>query len=156
MNTYEGEAAMKLEAVARNYHGEINNDYPIPFHHNRLDLSYLLEELTADILQKKESAYIAKKTFYSLANTIGRISDQLNIDQIAFSGGVFQNALLTDRITELLSGKKKLFWHKQLSPNDECIGFGQLACYQLIQTKKNMEGFFATSKSNQLNYQPLN
>ena len=50
---------------------------------------------------------------------------------MAFSGGVFQNALLVDFIIELLQHKKQLFFHQQLSPNDECIGFGQLAWYNI-------------------------
>lgn len=39
-------------------------------------------------------------------------------------------------VNELYSKKKKLYWHRQLSPNDECIGFGQLAVYDLLNKMK--------------------
>jgi hydrogenase maturation factor HypF (carbamoyltransferase family) len=34
-------------------------------------------------------------------------------------------------ITQRLSGNKDLYFHQQLSPNDECIALGQLAFHQL-------------------------
>jgi len=154
INTYEGEAAMKLEAAARSYNGIVPGDYPLPLQHNRLDFSQLLKALMEDIADKKGTGYIAKKVFNSLAMAISRISDHFSVDKIACSGGVFQNALLTDMIIELLAGKKHVYWHRQLSPNDECIGFGQLACYQLMQ-KKMIAGWSAESvKATHLNYQP--
>ena len=156
INTYEGEAAMKLEATARSYRGAVHDYYPLPLQKNRLDLNCMLQELLDDILQKKTNGFMAKKIFYSLAIAISHISDHFSIDQIAFSGGVFQNALLTDMISGLLSGKKKLYWHQQLSPNDECISFGQLACYQLIQKKKSIERPVESINASELNYVPVN
>ena len=65
--------------------------------------------------------------------TVADVTDHFNIDQLAFSGGVFQNALLVDLLIQQLAAKKHLYFHQQLSSNDECIGFGQLACYQISQ-----------------------
>ena len=53
----------------------------------------------------------------------------MNIQKVALSGGVFQNALLVDLIKRELTPDHQLFLHRQLSPNDECISFGQLCCY---------------------------
>ncbi len=133
INTYEGEAAMRLEAIARSYKDEISDYYPLPIKNNRIDLLLLLQELINDKEAEMPVNRIAKKLLYSLALTVGRVSDQLGIDKIAFSGGVFQNALLTEIIDKLYKGRKELFRHRQLSPNDECIGFGQLACYHVLQ-----------------------
>ena len=132
LNTYEGEAAMKLEATARRHLNDINDYYPMPLNNNCLEYSVLLQELLEDISKNKDRGYIAKKVFWSLAKSIEKTSDSFLINKIAFSGGVFQNALLVDMINELLAGKKELYWHRQLSPNDECIGFGQLACYHTM------------------------
>ncbi|MDP4262808.1 MAG: carbamoyltransferase HypF [Bacteroidota bacterium] len=132
INTYEGEAAMRLEAIAGNYTHEINKYYPVPLKNNRLDFSLLLQDLLNDIDKEETPGLIAKRVFYSLAMTVEQVSNYFNIGRIAFSGGVFQNALLTDMMIELLANKKQLYWHRQLSPNDECIGFGQLACYHSI------------------------
>jgi hydrogenase maturation protein HypF len=134
VNTYEGEAAMRLEAVARSYDGDNQDYYPVPLRNNRLELLYLLQELINDKEAGMSVSEAAHKVFYSLALTIGRVSDQLGIENIAISGGVFQNALLNDMIENLYRGKKKIFRHRQLSPNDECIGFGQLACYHILRS----------------------
>ncbi|MGZ3846990.1 MAG: Kae1-like domain-containing protein, partial [Flavisolibacter sp.] len=65
--------------------------------------------------------------------------------KIAFSGGVFQNELLTCLIINQLSSQKDLYFHKQLSPNDECIGFGQVACYEIMKTKQSIYNQLSTS-----------
>jgi len=132
INTYEGEAVMKLEAFARSYSAPVKEYYPMPFKSNRIDFALLLQEMFTDMDENKPKNFIAKKIFYSLALMIGRISENFKVKKLAFSGGVFQNALLTDMILEMYSDKLKLFWHRQLSPNDECIGFGQIACYHLM------------------------
>jgi hydrogenase maturation protein HypF len=46
--------------------------------------------------------------------------------RLAFSGGVFQNAVLVDLLIHHLSKDFTLFFHKELSPNDENIAFGQM------------------------------
>ena len=50
----------------------------------------------------------------------------LEIEKICFSGGVFQNALLVDWIQHEYSNKYDLYFHEDLSPNDENISFGQM------------------------------
>jgi len=136
INTYEGEAAMKLEAVARSYRGEMTDYYPLPVKNNRVELLLLLQDMMHDMEAAIPVNQVAAKVFYSLALTVGRMSDHLGIDKITFNGGVFQNVLLTNMIDSLYAGKKQLYRHKQLSPNDECIGFGQLACYHLLKRKE--------------------
>lgn len=132
-NTYEGEAAMKLESLARGCAEMVRTPYTIILEKNRINISAMLHEITEDIINGIPVEFIAKKFFFSLAGIVGTISEQTGIDCIAFSGGVFQNTLLTDMIIELYSHEKELFWHRQLSPNDECIGFGQLACYHVMK-----------------------
>lgn len=136
-NTYEGEAAMQLEALARNCTYKPSGYYSIRLLNNRLDWNYFLSELLEDCQQKEDPAKIAWKVFFSLAKMIEQLSDHFQIDKIAFSGGVFQNALLNHLLIEQLSSKQKLYFHQQLSPNDECIGFGQIACFStMIKTQQ--------------------
>jgi hydrogenase maturation protein HypF len=130
-NSYEGEAAMHMEVLARNCPDKSSEYYSLPLKDGILDWSDFLEAFLEDIEQKTEKSLIAWKVFYSLAKAVEKLSNHLKTDKLAFSGGAFQNSLLTDLITEELSHKKQLYFHQQLSPNDECIGFGQLACYQL-------------------------
>lgn len=129
VSSYEGEAAMQLEAMARNCTYHSYDYYNLPLTDGVLDWRQLISELIEDWSQKESNDVIAWKFFYSLARAVSRISDSYYIDKIAFSGGVFQNALLVDMVIELLQHKRQLFFHKQLSPNDECISLGQLAWY---------------------------
>lgn len=125
--SYEGESAMLLEALAKKCHSHSYDYYNIPLVDAVLDWSVLINELIHDWFQKEANEVIAWKFFYSLAKAIARISNHFFIDKIAFSGGVFQNALLVDMIIEVLQHKRELYFHIQLSPNDECISLGQMA-----------------------------
>jgi hydrogenase maturation protein HypF len=77
---------------------------------------------------------------------IKTIAEQHQLKSIAFSGGVFQNALLVGLIENHLSKEFKLFFHQQLSPNDECISFGQLAHWKVTNTKRLSSKYAFVSK----------
>lgn len=139
-NAYEGEAAMQMEALARNCR-KTNEYYLLPLLDGELYWDFFLQEFIEDIQQGKEIACISRKVFQSLAKAIAEVSGQYGIDKLAFSGGVFQNALLVDLVIEQMAVHKQLYFHQQLSPNDECIGFGQLACYQMEQQVKQRSSF---------------
>lgn len=140
VNSYEGEAVMKMETLARSFKDPVLEGYPLVLKNHRLDFSIFLQEMMLDIEDKKPVPYIAKKVFYSLALSIKRVSDFFAMEHIALSGGVFQNALLVDMLVNLFKNDKKLYFHQKLSPNDECIGFGQLAYYHSI-IKNKQSGF---------------
>lgn len=130
-NNYEGEAAMKLEAAARNC---MNNDfdyYPLTINKNRLEWFPMVNAILHDRNNGIETAVIARKVFVSLAMSIKNVAVKTGVKKIACSGGVFQNALLVDLLIEIMGKEYELFFHRQLSPNDECIGFGQIAFAQL-------------------------
>jgi hydrogenase maturation protein HypF len=149
-NTYEGQAAMELEALARSYNAEITEYYPLPIRHNRIDWRIMIEEIITDLDVEKNKAFIAKKFYVSLVKLVEQTSDIFDINELAFSGGVFQNALLTGMITENLSGIKTVYLHKQISPNDESIALGQLALYHL-QNKKYVP---CNTRKDNIHHQP--
>jgi hydrogenase maturation protein HypF len=131
-NSFEGEAAMKLEALAsqcRQHQHEYH--YSLPITEGIINTRPMVEQLAEDLLLGDDKCWLALKVFHTLVKLVEDISDHYKTDHIAFSGGVFQNALLNDLITKQLGLRKSLYFHKQLSPNDECIGFGQLAIYHL-------------------------
>jgi hydrogenase maturation protein HypF len=135
-NSYEGEAAMKLEALASLHRNDRIEYYPVQLSNNRLQHDVMLPYLFEDLAAKEDVSFIAWKIFCSLAKAVEHVSNYYNISKIALSGGVFQNELLTGLVTQLMSESKELFFHKQLTPNDECIGFGQVACYELLKAKQ--------------------
>ncbi|MBX2877247.1 MAG: carbamoyltransferase HypF [Saprospiraceae bacterium] len=134
--TYEGEAAMRLEAAATRYFKQSGLNFsssyfeakklssPIP---TRSLMGGIIKDLQAD----KNKEYIAAKFHYSLVHLIQSVATELKIKKLAFSGGVFQNSLLVDLLHHHLSGEFELFFHRELSPNDENISFGQVVCYQI-------------------------
>lgn len=135
-NTYEGEAAMKLEVSARSSGKDFTGYYPVPINKNRLEWSAMIEEIMADLRNSTEIPVIAKKVFTSLAILIKNVAVRSGFKKIAFSGGVFQNALLVDMIVGMLQNEYELYFHRKLSPNDECISFGQIAVTALTSANK--------------------
>jgi hydrogenase maturation protein HypF len=151
INTYEGQAAMELEVLARGYSEDVTEYYPLPVRYNRIDWRPMLDEMISDITDKKEKGFVAKKFYGSLVRLVEQVSDIFDINNLAFSGGVFQNALLVEMITDGLSGSKDLYSHQQLSPNDECIALGQLALYHLQHENETSHSYSNTLFHKQTN-----
>jgi hydrogenase maturation protein HypF len=143
-NTYEGEAAMYLESVAQKYCDQ-KGKYPNAYNFTlRQDGSIDLNDMIGTILQELElgvnTGQIAAKFHSTIVKIIEEMALQSGVPIIAFSGGVFQNALLVDMIVDKLDDRFNLYFHKDLSPNDECISYGQLVGYsQLKKVEKQKE-----------------
>ena len=147
ISSYEGEAAMYLENLALNYFRKnglgMTESYFLDSAVTEISTRQMLSELISDIKKGKEGGLIAAKFHYSLARLVKKTATKLNIQNVALSGGVFQNAILVDLIKRELTPDHNLFLHRQLAPNDECISFGQLCCYiiekQEYSSSKNKE-----------------
>jgi hydrogenase maturation protein HypF len=128
---YEGEAAMRLQLMAESY-VEINgfsmdeSYFKEESHYYRIPTASLLQGIIIDLKKERPRPYIAAKFHYSLVFLIAIVANNVKSRKICFSGGVFQNSLLADWIQHEYGGKFQLFFHKNLSPNDENISFGQL------------------------------
>ena len=133
--SYEGEAALLLEDMARGYCKQFGFAWAkeecyhlfSPQNPAIIDTKILFRQIIADLQADQEKAYIAAKFHGALVYAIGQMADHLHLQNIAFSGGVFQNTLLLDMIQHHLAPDYQLFFHRQLSPNDENISFGQWA-----------------------------
>ncbi|MCB0556584.1 MAG: carbamoyltransferase HypF [Phaeodactylibacter sp.] len=134
--TFEGEAAMQLEKLATDYclrNGlAMKESYPI-WKKNAPTLStrQLMAGILAGLKAGQDKGYIAACFHWSLAMAIRPVAEAAGVRKIAFSGGVWQNALLVDMVIELLGKDFELYFHRELSPNDENIAFGQL-CHSFI------------------------
>ena len=128
---FEGESAMWLEKISQE-----------AFEKNIKIIDYLEEEkfeniptknLFLKVLEEKKSGKSAGEVglnfHYTLIKAIEKIAEGFAVKEIAFSGGVWQNALLVDLAIEFLGDKFELHFHEKLSPNDENISFGQLNYY---------------------------
>jgi hydrogenase maturation protein HypF len=130
--SYEGEAALYLETLASNA-TVISPHLSAQWSPGEeFSLNHFMGILVSEILRGTSREEIAYTVHTNLVRWIGRVATREKTEKIAFSGGVFQNGLLVDLIHKMLGDTHKLYFHKQLSPNDENIGFGQLA-YNLVQ-----------------------
>ncbi len=136
--TFEGEAAMRLEALATSYFKKNGLDFSSSYFQedlleDRIPTKALMDNIIKDLWSGQAKDFIAAKFHFSLVKLIKTIADNFEIKKLAFSGGVFQNGLLLDLILHHLKEDFELFFHQQLAANDENISFGQLICYQIVK-----------------------
>lgn len=139
--SYEGEAALLLEAAATAFFQnkkEYFLPYPVAFENNQLNTTALINFVIEDRLNEINPAEIAARFHCTLVEMIRLVARAKDYKHLAFSGGVFQNALLVGLVEQYLSPEFKLFFHQELSPNDENISFGQLAHWQLLERFNNI------------------
>jgi hydrogenase maturation protein HypF len=127
--TFEGQAAMILETKALEFISK-NAGYDDSYFASTEKSVDILKLITNGIISDLENgidrAEIAAKFHISIVDYIAAIAEQSGIKKLAFSGGVFQNGLIVELIIDKLSSDHQLFFHNRLSPNDECIAFGQV------------------------------
>ena len=139
---YEGEAALLLEdramcQVEKNGFDSAKSYLPDAFPTGQIPTQTLISGVVRDTVAGVSVNQIAANFHYTLVRAVATIACQTGIRQLAFSGGVFQNALLVDWLRHELDPEFQLFFHHQLSPNDESISFGQLAHYTLSTNQKH-------------------
>lgn len=138
-SSFEGQGAMYLEAKAREYRGRAF-PYLVPIDGKSISHEDLLAGIFSDLKKKRTTPFIAYKLHLTLVEIIRQVAIQTDVNDLAFSGGVFQNRLLVELIITKLSSEFKLHFHKSLSPNDENIGFGQLI-YGFIQSQQKVVSY---------------
>lgn len=122
-NSYEGEAAMKLQSFAENFVGEVEVK-------NIFSTQELFEKILEKVLEGEDRNFLAKYFHAGLAEIIFEkvleISSREKIFTVALSGGVFQNILLTEILLEKLAKKNfKVLLNKMIPANDGGICVGQ-------------------------------
>jgi hydrogenase maturation protein HypF len=132
---YEGQAAIALEILATpQFEGE--KPYPRVWSIGPgKDLSILSwqglwQSVLDDLKQGVDKARIAARIHHSLADAavqlLSKLSSQTGIDCIVLSGGVFQNRLLLEEVTQQLQRQGKTVLSPQRYPmNDGSLALGQ-------------------------------
>ncbi|MGD0884821.1 MAG: carbamoyltransferase HypF [Thermodesulfovibrionales bacterium] len=129
-NTFEGEAAMALEALIDE---ETEDDYPVNITADEtvlVDFSPAIIGIADDFVNGVNPRRISAKFHNSVSNVIlkvlMRFSEMLLLKDVVLSGGTFQNAYLLRRTTEMLtSNGLNTFINRALPCNDACISLGQ-------------------------------
>ena len=132
--TYEGQAAIELEAAAGSeaaqpYGFAIRGDRPDPF---EVDLRPCVREIAAQLRVKAETAEISARFHATLAAAVregcSRAREETGVHVVALSGGCFQNRRLTELCSTLLEADAfEVLLHRQVPPNDGGLSLGQAA-----------------------------
>lgn len=126
--TYEGQAAMELEtAVAP----DVTEQYAFELAGAQIDAAPVLAAMAADIMAGVATAVIAARFHNSVADLIVRLSLQMRaqhgLNQVALSGGVFQNVQLWGTaVQQLQQHGFTVLTHRLVPPNDGGLALGQV------------------------------
>ncbi|HWE69578.1 MAG TPA: carbamoyltransferase HypF [Acidimicrobiales bacterium] len=131
--SFEAEAAIELEAAAE-AHLRTARDYRFRFaiEAGRIDPTPVLESMVVDLRGGRETGAMAAGFHLAVARVIGESAEGIRrrtrIDQVALSGGVFQNGLLLQLAGEELSARGfGVLTHRLVPPNDGGLALGQAA-----------------------------
>lgn len=127
-NSYEGEAAILLENLISEYNISTCKSY-LNSIENGISAVEIIQNMYAAIQNGDSKENCIENFLFTLADSVIKIAQHNNYKHIACSGGVFQNSTLVDMLIELAPNEIKLYFHTNLSPNDENISFGQLMYY---------------------------
>ena len=140
--TYEGQAAMWLEHRAR---GSTQSDaYPFP----ALDFRPLLSAVIEDRRRGRQVADTARAFHLGLARGLAQhaaaLCDEMALEAVVLSGGVFQNHLLVTLFLDALDGRRPVLTNRTVPCNDGGISLGQAA---LAASRYNALGKTAATAS---------
>lgn len=130
--TYEGQAALELEALAEEWQPDMAYPYAIITTANVLvfDPRLMLRGVIADLAAEVPRQAIARRFHETVARATVDVCEKLrpaeDVNQVVLSGGVFQNRLLTEGIVGGLAEKGfEVFTHRLVPPNDGGLALGQ-------------------------------
>jgi hydrogenase maturation protein HypF len=130
-NTFEGEAAMALEAIVA---AGIEDEYPVEFKEESgytvVDFSPAIIGIISDLSRSDPQEICASKfhnTVASVIRTMVRsLRESFGIKDVALSGGTFQNRYLLNRTVKALAlDGMNVHTNKQVPCNDGGISLGQ-------------------------------
>ncbi len=125
---YEGQAAIELEALAdRNE----TSAYPISIDWQfAIDVDSIIRSIVADVRSGVSTPILSARFHNSIALIVREVCKSLRnrdgLNEVALSGGVFQNVTLLKRTLELLRAENfKVYTHRLVPPNDGGLALGQ-------------------------------
>ena len=130
---YEGQAAIEFEALVDSNRLEATRGYDFSLHDGklaRIDPAPMWRELLNDLQQGLETAIISERFHKGLAAAISRMACRLarqqQIETVALSGGVFQNATLLTLVERSLQEQGLgVLAHSRIPANDGGLALGQ-------------------------------
>jgi hydrogenase maturation protein HypF len=119
-NRFEGQAAMLLE----NEIGTLQTEEAYSLAAG--DWAPLIQAVVADRSAGIKTSLIAARFHNALVKWIVEVAAAVNLKQVVFSGGVFQNRYLTEHAAAALESRSfEVYTHQRVPPNDGGIALGQ-------------------------------
>lgn len=124
--TYEGQSGGFIENL---YDENIQDSYNLLIKNGEIWLDSMIDSVILDLNNEIKKEIIASKFINSLANLCLNLAKTHKIP-VAFSGGVFQNKILCDKIISLFKRENLVyFFQNEIPPNDGGIAFGQIGAF---------------------------
>ncbi|HEY1184811.1 MAG TPA: carbamoyltransferase HypF [Bryobacteraceae bacterium] len=122
--TYEGQAAIELEALAA---PGIADHYPFSIDAGTIDFRETIRAIVRDESPRKvRSARFHNTVSAAIAETCRRMRQQDGLSRVCLSGGTFQNVYLLSHTAQLLRvAGFQVFMHSTVPPNDGGLSLGQ-------------------------------
>lgn len=132
--SYEGQAAIELEALAERGAAMWNYPYAVISRDNKqvVDFRLMFAAMVQDLLAGVASSEMARRFHDTLTVAVADVCAKIRIDscvdRVVLSGGVFQNKLLAEGVHALLTERGfQVFSHRLVPPNDGGLALGQAA-----------------------------
>jgi hydrogenase maturation protein HypF len=128
---YEAEAAMRFEELARDALGGSGPGYRFARTADEIRPAPVIAALAADVRAGVDPAIVAARFHRAVANAVVdaavALRGRTGISEVALSGGVFLNAVLTELCrAALLARGFTVLTHRQVPPSDAGLALGQL------------------------------
>lgn len=130
--TYEGQAAMELEALAEGYASASPYPYAIVRHADAVEIDFrlMVRALVEDLAVKRPVGEMARAFHHTLALAVADLCGEIRAaggpDRVVLSGGVFQNRLLAEEVAQTLADQGfHVHTHRLVPPNDGGLALGQ-------------------------------
>jgi hydrogenase maturation protein HypF len=130
---YEGQAAIELEMLVEEEKKE-KGSYPFEVSSQEriilIDPKAIIASVVSDLINHEEKKVIATRFHNTIARiilqTCKKIREKQSLNEVALSGGVFQNVYLLRKTCDLLTKAEfSVYTHHQVPPNDGGISLGQ-------------------------------
>lgn len=156
--SFEGQAAMELEALALRAPSCLQRVYRMPLSREQpgepfqIDTAPMMHEIVHDLKRGLTGSEIAGRFHSSLIQMIVCVCEELRresgLNRVVLSGGVFMNGiLLSGAVRTLKSRDFQVFFHRQVPPNDGGISLGQLAIAAALLKKEKEDVFGSPGKT---------
>jgi hydrogenase maturation protein HypF len=122
--TFEGQAAMWLEQLARDAGGDVP-PYTIAFRDGELDARPMLRAIVEDRVAGRSCEEVAAAFHAAIVRAIVALAAETADRRVVVSGGVFQNAVLIESLVSALG--ERLWFNTIVPPNDGGLSLGQAA-----------------------------